>query len=133
MYEEILISQLNDFIFCPASIYFHMLYGDMNRVLFQSNKQLNGTAAHETVDTDTYSTRKNVLTGMDVYCEEFGIVGKIDMFDMDKGLLMERKRTVKTVYDGYVFQVYAQCLALREMGYAVKKIIIHSRSEEHTS
>lgn len=27
MYKEILITELNDFIFCPASIYFHKMYG----------------------------------------------------------------------------------------------------------
>lgn len=36
MYEEILITQLNDFIFCPASIYFHMLYGETDRISYIS-------------------------------------------------------------------------------------------------
>lgn len=31
--STILISQLNDFIFCPASIYFHNLYGDRDNLL----------------------------------------------------------------------------------------------------
>ena len=126
MYEEILITQLNDFIFCPASIYFHMLYGDTERILYQSDKQINGTNAHKTIDDKTYSSKKNILTGLDVYCEEYGLVGKIDMYDSERGLLMERKRTVKRIYDGYVFQVYAQCLALRDMGRPVHKIVIHS-------
>ncbi len=126
MYEEILITQLNDFIFCPASIYFHMLYGDTERILYQSDKQINGTNAHKTIDDKTYSSKKNILTGLDVYCEEYGLVGKIDMYDSERGLLMERKRTVKRIYDGYIFQVYAQCLALREMGRPVHKIVIHS-------
>ncbi len=46
MYTEIAITQLNDFVFCPASIYFHLLYGDTSTFLFQSEKQINGTAAH---------------------------------------------------------------------------------------
>lgn len=58
MQGEILITQLNDFIFCPASIYFHNLYGNTDRMLFQSNKQINGTAAHEKVDNHTYSSKK---------------------------------------------------------------------------
>lgn len=126
MYEEILISQLNDFIFCPVSIYFHMLYGDTDKILFQSGSQINGTAAHKSIDDKTYSTRKNIITSIDVYSEEYGLVGKIDMYDSDKGVLVERKRTVKKIYDGYIFQVYAQCVALREMGYCVNKIFIHS-------
>ena len=126
MYEEILITQLNDFIFCPASIYFHMLYGETERILYQSDSQINGTNAHKAIDSSTYSSKKNIFTGMDVYCEEYGLVGKIDIYDIDRERLTERKRTIKKIYDGYVFQVYAQCLAMREMGYSVKEIVMHS-------
>lgn len=129
MYDEILITQLNDFIFCPASIYFHMLYGDTDRMIYQTSSQINGTAAHSTIDENRYSSKRSILSAMDVYCEEYGLIGKIDLFDEDKGILTERKRTVRTIYDGYVFQVYAQCLALREMGYCVKKIVIHSLTD----
>lgn len=129
MYEEIKITQLNDFIFCPASIYFHMLYGETDRIASQSPAQINGTAAHNSIDTSSYSTRKHILTGADVYCGEYGLVGKIDMFDTENGILTERKRKVKKIYDGYYFQVYAQCLALREEGYMVKEIRIHSMTD----
>ena len=129
MYEEILITQLNDFIFCPASIYFHMLYGETDRMLYQSGSQIRGAAAHKAIDNNTYSTQKNILTAIDIYCEEYGLIGKIDMYDIEKGVLIERKRTVKRIYDGYVFQVYAQCIALREMGYEVNKIVIHSLTD----
>ena len=129
MYEEILITQLNDFIFCPASIYFHMLYGETDRILYQSGSQINGTHAHKAIDNKTYSDRKAIITGLDVYCEEYGLIGKIDMYDAEKMTLTERKRTVKKIYDGYVYQVYAQCLALREMGYCVNKIVIHSLTD----
>lgn len=126
MYEEILITQLNDFTFCPASIYFHMLYGETDRISYQSTKQIDGTAFHRSIDYGTYPAPKGMLLGIDVYCEEYGLVGRIDMLDTAKGILIERKRQVKFLYDGYYFQVYAQCLALREMGYEVKKIRIHS-------
>ncbi len=126
MNNEILITQLNDFIFCPISIYFHMLYGDMDRISTQTTYQINGTAAHETLDIGTYSTKKDILTGISVYSEKYGLIGKIDMYDSSSCILKERKRTIKTIFDGYIYQVYAQCLALREMGYEVKKIILHS-------
>ena len=45
---------------------------------------------------------------------------------------MERKRQIRQIYDGYVFQVYAQCLALREMGYKVNKISLHSIIDNKT-
>jgi CRISPR-associated protein Cas4 len=126
MEEPILISTINDFIFCPVSIYFHNLYGDLKREIFQSDKQLNGTYAHETIDNNHYSTKRSILQGIDVYCERYNLVGKIDVFDVDMGVLTERKRKVVTVYDGYIFQLYAQYFALTEMGYSVNKLVIHS-------
>ena len=62
MFEEILITQLNDFIFCPASIYFHNLYGETDKMVYQSTQQINGTAAHKSVDQATYTTRKDILS-----------------------------------------------------------------------
>ena len=63
MSEEnyILISQLNDFTFCPVSIYFHTLYGDLDKTLYQRAEQINGTYAHKAIDSGQYSSRKNVL------------------------------------------------------------------------
>lgn len=129
MEETILISYLNDFIFCPASIYFHKLYGNLETTLYQNTSQINGKASHKAVDERKYSTKKNILQGIDIYSEKFGIEGKIDIFDIDSGLLTERKRTIKKVYDGYVFQVYAQYYALTELGYEVKKIRLHSMTD----
>lgn len=43
--DEIPITELNDFIFCPASIYFHHLYEGMDTMSYQSMDQINGTAA----------------------------------------------------------------------------------------
>lgn len=126
MEETILISYLNDFIFCPASIYFHKLYGNLNKELYQTSYQINGTNAHKSIDQHTYSSRKDILQGIDIYSEELGIQGKIDVFDVNKGVLIERKNTIKEIYDGYVFQVYAQYYALTEMGYNVKQIRFHS-------
>ncbi|HUN02570.1 MAG TPA: type V CRISPR-associated protein Cas4 [Niabella sp.] len=125
MESYITLSFLNDFIFCPRSIYFHQLYGSFAETVYKQSPQYKGTAAHETIDERTYSTSAHILQGMEVYSEQYNICGKIDVFDSLKGRLTERKREVKTIYDGYVFQVYAQCFALREMGYAVKEIVIH--------
>lgn len=126
MEDLILISNLNDFIFCPVSIYFHMLYGSADKLTYQSRYQIDGTKVHETVDKGKYSTKKNVLTALDVYSEKYGFVGKIDIFDATQKLLIERKKHVSQVYDGYVFQLYAQYYAMTEMGYEIKKIKIHS-------
>lgn len=129
MEEIILISYLNDFIFCPISIYFHNLYGTMDKTMYQTTYQINGSNAHKSIDDKKYSTKKNVLQSINVYSEKYGIQGKIDTFDIDKGLLTERKNKIIQIYDGYVFQIYAQYFALTEMGYKVEKLRFHSLSD----
>lgn len=123
--NPIIISNLNDFIFCPASIYFHTLETEEN-ILSQEVAQINGSYSHKNSDTAAYSTKKNVLQGISVYCRRYNLCGKIDVFDMDKGVLTERKKNIKNVYDGYVFQIYAQYFSLLEMGYEVKNLRLYS-------
>lgn len=129
MESYITLSFLNDFIFCPRSIYFHQLYSIYNDQYYKQKVQIAGTEAHATIDTKKYSSRSTVLQGIEVFSEKYNIVGKIDVFDKLTGRLTERKKNVKVIYDGYVFQVYAQYFALKEMGYAVKNIRIHDLTQ----
>lgn len=126
MEHPILITWLNDFIFCPISIYFHNLYGNTERMVMQEPRQINGSAAHERIDSGGHSTRANVLSGCSVFSEKYGLSGKIDIFNISTGELTERKKKIKTVYDGYVFQLYGQFFSLCEMGYTVKKLTLYS-------
>ena len=57
------ISCLNDFVFCPVSIYFHML-DEGDRLLTQDAYQLNGSDAHKKSDLAAYSTKKSMLQGL---------------------------------------------------------------------
>ncbi len=132
MDDCIIISNLNDFVFCPASIYFHNLYGSQDTLTYQSSYQINGMNAHEAVDKGTYSGRKNIMTAVGVYSEKYNLVGKIDIYDADTKILTERKRQIRTIYDGYVFQIYAQYSALTEMGYEVKKLRFYSMADNKT-
>lgn len=98
-------------------------------MLYQSEDQLNGTAAHKAVDEGNYSTKKSILMGTDIYCEKYNLIGKIDVYDLGKRVLRERKKKIVQVYDGYIFQVYAQYFALIEMGYEVQKIELYSMDD----
>lgn len=126
------ISYLNDFTFCPLSIYYHELYGKTSETLYYTNVQLDGKVCHEKIDERNYSTHKNILQGVSVYSNSYNIAGVIDLFDTQKGLLTERKKHIKEVYEGYVYQLYAQCLSLREMGYIVKEIRLYSYDDNKT-
>ena len=126
MEDPIIISWLNDFIFCPASIYFHQLYGSIDTMLFQDADQINGTFAQEAIEEIRYSSRKNVLQAISIYSSKYNIIGKIDIFEADIGRLTERKKKIKNIYDGYVYQLYAQFFALTEMGYSVNSMRFYS-------
>jgi CRISPR-associated exonuclease Cas4 len=123
--NPISITTLNDFIFCPVSIYFHALYSDINKMTYYSTDQINGLNAHKSVDEGSYPLA-NTLKSLDVYCEKYNLIGKIDIYNKATKTLTERKKKVNVIYDGYVFQLYAQCFAMREMGYQIEKMIIHS-------
>ncbi len=126
MEDYIQISKLNDFIFCPRSLYFHGIFENFNEKTYHDVPQTRGKIAHESIDKGEYSSLKKFLQGLEVYSDEYGLCGKIDVFDKEKGVLVERKYQIKKIYDGYVFQLYAQALCLREMGYDVKKLLFHS-------
>ena len=123
------ITTLNDFIFCPASIYFHSIDGAADTLTYQDEYQINGSASHEKTDSGEYSDKKSVLQAIYVYCEKYGLYGKIDTFDIETGFLTERKKNIQHIYDGYIFQLYAQYFALCEMGYEVKRIRLYSYDE----
>ena len=128
MENPIAITMLNDFVFCPVSIYFHKLYDGMENVLFQEQYQLNGTKAHETVDKGTY-TAPHTIMGVEVYSSQYNLIGRIDMYNHKTLTLTERKKHVNVRYDGYVFQLYAQYFGMTEMGYQVKHLKIHSMDD----
>ena len=95
----IIITNLNDYEFCPVSIYFHNAMGNLDRIMSQSKCQIDGTHSHKSLDERTYSTRSEILQSMDIYCDRYGLIGKIDYFDSKNGVLTERKKKIKRVFD----------------------------------
>ncbi|MDL2311038.1 type V CRISPR-associated protein Cas4 [Peptostreptococcaceae bacterium OttesenSCG-928-C18] len=123
------ISNLNDFIFCPASIYYHGMYEELERSVYQEIDQIRGSFVHETIDKSLYSTSKEILQGIEVYTDKYKIIGKIDLYDIKKETLVERKNKITTIYDGYIFQLYAQYFAMSELGYDIKELKLYSYSD----
>ncbi len=129
MESYIQISFLNDFIFCPRSIYFHQLHGRQSTYCYQDTPQIEGKAAHKAIDEKRYSTKKTVLQDFEIYSDKYKLCGKIDIFDCESGILTERKKKIKTIYDGYVFQLYAQYFGLTEAGYDVRFLRLYSSDD----
>ena len=127
MESYLMITQINDFIFCPRSIYYSGIFRDSSDCeVFHQTPQTIGKAAHETVDTNTYSSRKDIITGLTVYSTRYNLLGRIDILDVSAKLLTERKYSVTAVYDGFKYQLYAQYFALQEMGFEVSSLRLHS-------
>ncbi|WGK68196.1 type V CRISPR-associated protein Cas4 [Candidatus Haliotispira prima] len=123
------ISWLNDYLFCPYSIYLHNIYADFSRDLYQDKPQRAGTIAHDSIDQQRYSTRKDELSGISVISTEFMLQGKIDLYKGRSRELIERKKKIRVVYDGYVYQLLAQYFCMVEMGYAVDKLSLYSMDD----
>ncbi len=76
MDDYISISTLNDFIFCPYSIYLHNVYMDTDEGVYYAKPQTRGRIAHETVDKKTASNRKDDLLSLPVYSSRYRLMGK---------------------------------------------------------
>ena len=62
--DYIHISTLNDFIFCPYSIYLHNVYMESDEMMFHAEPQTRGRISHEAIDHKTYSNRANDIISL---------------------------------------------------------------------
>ncbi len=129
MDNYIFISALNDFIFCPYSIYLHNVYMESDEGLYHATPQTKGRVAHETIDNKTYSSRKSNIMSLPVYSEKLEIMGKIDLYNQDKKMLIERKYQLKQIYRGQIYQLWAQYYCMIDMGYEVEKLAFYEISK----
>lgn len=128
MEDYISISTLNDFIFCPYSIYLHNVYMETDEGLYHATPQTRGRIAHETIDSKKASNRADNLQSLSVMSEEYGMMGKIDIYKGKEQKLIERKYQLKNIYQGQIYQLWGQYLCMKEMGYDVKAIAFYEIS-----
>ncbi len=129
MENYIQISKINDFLYCPLSLYLHTIYENFDQRGYHETAQVAGKLVHENIEDGTYSSAKRFVQGIDVYCERYGLIGKIDIYDQTGKTLIERKNKIKNIYLGYKYQLYAEMFCMEEMGYKVEKMFLHSLSD----
>lgn len=129
MDSAIAISAINDFTYCPKSLYLHSVYSSFDTSIYHDTPQTIGSITHENIENQRYTTAKHILQGLSVYSNRLGIKGKIDVYDSKNEYLIERKYRVKQVYTGFKYQLYAQMYCLEEAGFKVKKLFLHSLSD----
>lgn len=93
--DVIAISTLNDYVFCPYSIYLHNVYMDTDSDTYYAMPQILGAEAHSNVDNKTTSTKKNIIESMGIVSYKYRLIGKIDIYNGDLHLLIERKNNLK--------------------------------------
>ena len=130
--DLISISALNDFIFCPYSIYLHNVYMDTDEGLYHATPQTKGRLVHEPVDTKTSSNRKEEILALPVMSAELGLVGKIDVYRSKEKKLIERKYQLKRIFRGQIYQLWAQYFCMVEMGFEVDEIAFYEISTNKT-
>ena len=123
--DYISISTLNDFIFCPYSIYLHNVYMDTDEGLYHAKPQLRGKIAHESVDKKTASNRKEELLSLPVYSKRYKLMGKVDVYRLHEKKVIERKYRLKQIFQGQIYQLWAQYFCLTEMGYVVELLAFY--------
>ncbi len=120
------ISKINDFVYCPLSLYLHRMYEQFDTDTYHQTPQVVGSINHECIETGMYSSAKRFITGLPVYNEKYRIMGKIDIYDDEECVLIERKTRIKKIHPGYIYQLWAQYFCMTEMGYYVDRLILHS-------
>ena len=106
-----------------------MAYEDFDKSGYHEMPQVAGKLVHENIENQTYSSAKRYIQGMNVYCERYNIAGKIDIYDQKDKALIERKNKIKNIYTGYKYQLFGEYFCMIEMGYEVKKLFLHSLSD----
>ncbi len=128
MDEYISISNLNDFIFCPYSIYLQAVYMETDEDLYKASPQLLGNNAHKSSSEKNYSTRTDEIMSLPVFSNELGITGIIDNYKTENKILIERKNNLKHIFKGQIYQLWAQYFCMKEMGYPIDRIAFYEIS-----
>ncbi len=128
--ETVLVSALNDYVFCPRRCALHHIEG-----MWSDNEHTTiGSLLHEHTDTPGYETDGDVvlLRGLPLYSSRYGLTGKADIVEMRAGrpTPVEYKKGKRRKFENDDVQLCAQAFCLEEMfGVTVEEgFIYHAAS-----
>lgn len=101
---------------------------DTDEGQYKAVPQIKGKVAHQTTDNKTASNRVDDIFSLPVYSEEYGLMGKIDVYKRREKKLIERKYQLKQIFQGQIYQLWAQMLCLEEMGGKVESLAFYETS-----
>jgi CRISPR-associated protein Cas4 len=126
------ITYLNDFVFCPYSIYLHQVFDNNTEEVYSAIPQQRGKAAHSEIDSfeKERTVRPKSLKGIYVISNRLRVYGKIDTYFIQEKKLVESKFHIKTIYRGYYYQIWSHYFGLMEMGYPVQELAFYSIKDQ---
>lgn len=86
---------------------------ESDETIYHATPQTIGRVAHATVDNKTASNRADDILSLPVYSEEYGLMGKIDVYKRKEKKLIERKYQLKQIFQGQIYQLWAQMFCLQ--------------------
>lgn len=104
----------------------------MDEDLYHATPQVKGKTSHQSIDSKSYSSSKNSILSLPISSDELGVMGKIDSYDETKKLLVEKKYNLSTIYQGQIYQLWAQYFCLIEMGYEVNELAFYEIKSNKT-
>lgn len=104
---------------------------DTDEGLYYATPQTKGRLVHESVDNKT-SLNKDIILALPVISNQLGLIGKIDVYKQNEKNLVERKYSLKHIYQGQIYQLWAQYFCMVEMGYEINNISFYEISKNKT-
>lgn len=101
---------------------------DTDEETYHASPQTRGKIAHEAIDSKKSTTRKNDIMALPVYCDEIGIMGKMDLYKGDEKHLIERKYKLAKIYQGQLYQLWGEYFCMKEMGYEIDRLSFYEIS-----
>lgn len=101
--------------------------------IYYATPQIAGKNAHNSVDQKSSSTRRSIIESLSIFSEKYRIFGKIDVYNADSHTLIERKNNLKNIFQGQIFQLWAQYLCMSEMGYTIDAICFYEITTKKTT
>ncbi len=98
---------------------------------YHATPQVQGRYSHSTVDNNKIKD-KNVITSLSVYSDTLGLMGKIDIYRIQQKQLIERKYRLQNIFQGQIYQLWAQYFCMCEMGYDIQQIAFYEISTNTT-
>ena len=100
--------------------------------VYHATPQVTGRNAHEQIDQKQLPKQQQIIETLPIISHELGIYGKIDIYKINKQELVERKFNLKKIFQGQIYQLWAQYFCMIEMGYGVSSIAFYEISTKKT-